>query len=176
MREALSKEIDTMLSLGIIEPSSSPYASPVVMVRKSDNSSRVCCDFRKINRLSVLDAEPMPTADEIFAQLSGCQYFSKFDLSKGYWQVPMKESDEDFTSFTTHRGLYRFTVMPFGLVNAPATFSRIMRKLLNDCIDIHNYLDDVLAHSAEWNQHLSTLREFFVKVREANLTLRPTKC
>jgi len=88
----------------------------------------------------------------------------------------MKDSDKDFTSFTTHRGLHRFTVMPFGLVNAPATFSRIMRKLLNDCIDIHNYLDDVLAHSAEWNQHLSTLREFFVKVREANLTLRPTKC
>ena len=143
MREALSKEIDTMLSLGIIEPSSSPYASPVVMVRKSDNSIRVCCDFRKLNRISVFDAEPMPTADEIFAQLSGCNYFSKFDLSKGYWQVPMKDSDKDVTAFTTHRGLFRFTVMPFGLVNAPATFSCIMRKPLNKTVDIHNYLDDI---------------------------------
>ena len=176
MREALSKEIDTMLSLGIIEPSSSPYASPVVMVRKSDNSIRVCCDFRRLNRISVFDAECMPTADEIFAQLSGCNYFSKFDLSKGYWQVPMKESDKDYTAFTTHRGLFRFMVMPFGLVNAPATFSRIMRKLLYDVVDIHNYLDDVLAHSEQWIQHLCTLREFFVRVREANLTLRPTKC
>lgn len=86
------------------------------------------------------------------------------------------EADKDLTSFITHRGLFRFTVMPFGLVNAPATFSRIMRKLLINTKNLHNYLDDVLAHNAQWEQHLYSLREFFTRVRDANLTLRPTKC
>jgi Reverse transcriptase (RNA-dependent DNA polymerase) len=137
MREAFSKEIDTMLSLGIIEPSSSQYASAEVMARKSDDSIRVCC---RLNRLSVFDAVFMPTVDGIFAQLSSCNYFSKFDLSIGYWQVPMKKSDKDFTAFTTHRGLFRFVVMPFGLVNASVTFIRTMCKRLYDIGDKPSYL------------------------------------
>jgi hypothetical protein len=176
MREMLSKEIDNMLAMGVIEPSSSPYASPVVMVRKADNSIRVCCDYRKLNKVSVFDAEPMPTAEDIFAQLTGCCYFSKFDLSKGYWQVKMKDCDKMYTAFTTHRGLFQFNVMPFGLVTAPAVFTKIMRKLLGGAECVHNFLDDVLAHTPTWQQHLSVLRDLFVRIRAANLTLRPTKC
>ena len=176
MRETLDREIDSMLTMGVIEPSTAAYASPVVMVKKPDGSTRVCVDYRRLNKITVFDPEPMPSAEEIFAKLSSDRYFSKFDLSKGYWQVPMREQDKDLTTFVCHRGLFRFTVMPFGLVNAPATFSRLMRRLLRNTQNLDNYLDDVLTHNQTWCQHLNTLREFFHRIRQAKLTLRPTKC
>jgi len=124
----------------------------------------------------IFDPEPMPQMRDIFAELSGSRFFSKFDFCKGYWQIPMCDEDKDLTAFVTHRGLFRFNVMPFGLVNAPATFSRIMRKLLNGLRDPHNYLDDVLGHTSCWCDHVVALREFFCRVRAANLALKPSKC
>jgi len=138
MKEVLDKEIDMMLKMNVFEPSTSSYASPVVMVKKPDESTRVCVDYRKLNAVTIFDPEPIPNADEIFAKLSGDKYYSKFDLTKGYWQVPMKEEDMDLITFVCHRGLFRFKVMPFGLVNAPATFSRIMKRLLRDSQDLDN--------------------------------------
>ena len=176
MKEVLDKEIDLMLKMNIIEPSAAPYASPVVMVKKPDGSTRVCVDYRKLNAVTVFDPEPIPNADEIFAKLAGSKYYSKFDLTKGYWEIPMCNEDKDLTTFICHRGLFRFKVMPFGLVNAPASFSRIMRRLLRASSGLDNYLDDVLAHSGDWKDHLRSLRDFFERVRQANLTLRPTKC
>ena len=176
MRETLDKEIDNMLAMGVIEESSAAYASPVVMVKKPDGSTRVCIDYRKLNSVTVFDPEPMPTAEEIFAKLAGDRFFSKFDLSKGYWQVPVREDDRDLTTFVCHRGLFRFRVMPFGLVNAPATFSRLMRRVLRDSQCLDNYLDDVLTHTSDWTRHLLALRDFFERIRRANLTLRPSKC
>jgi len=119
LRETLSKEIGNMRGMGVIEGSTAAYASRVVMVEKPDGSKRVCVDYQKLNRVTIFDPEPMPTAEEIFAKLAGDQFFSKFDLSKGYWQVPVREEDRDFTTFICHQGLFRFRVMPFGLVNAP---------------------------------------------------------
>ena len=176
LREQVDKEIDSMIASGIIEPSTAPYASPIVVVRKPDGSNRICVDYRKLNRVTVCDPEPMPQMEEIFAKLSGSKYFSKFDFSKGYWQVSMRPEDRDLTTFVTHRGLFRFTVMPFGLVNAPATFSRIMRRLTCDLQKLRNYLDDVLSHAKDWDDHVQRLRQFFSKVREANLALKPSKC
>ena len=93
MRESLDREIDSMLAMGVIEASAAAYASPVVMVKKPDGSTRVCVDYRKLNSITIFDPEPMPTAEEIFAKLAGDRFFSKFDLSKGYWQVPVREED-----------------------------------------------------------------------------------
>jgi len=176
MRETLERELDSMLAMGVIEESTAAYASPIVMVKKPDGSTRVCIDYRKLNSVTVFDPEPMPTAEEIFAKLAGDRFFSKFDLSKGYWQVPVREEDRDLTTFICHRGLFRFRVMPFGLVNAPATFSRLMRRVLCDSQGLDNYLDDVLAHTTDWNRHLWALRDFFERIRRAKLTLRPSKC
>jgi len=162
--------------MGVIEPSSAAYASPVVMVKKPDGSTGVYIDYRKLNSVTVFDPEPMPTAEEIFAKLAGYRYFSKFDLSKGYWQVPVHEEDRDLTTFVCHRGQFRFRVMPFGLVNVPATFSRLMRRVLRDSQSLDNYLDDVLSHTPDWDRHLITLRDFFNRIRQAKLTLRPSKC
>lgn len=176
MREMVNQEIDAMLKADIIEPSTAAYASPIVVVRKPDQTLRICCDFRSLNKATIFDPEPMPQAEEIFAELSGCQYFSKFDLSKGYWQVPMKFEDRDLTTFVTHRGLFRFKVMPFGLVNAPASFSRMMRRLIDGLSNTHNYLDDVLVHTSAWERHLYSVRDFLERVRQANLSVRPSKC
>jgi len=105
LRDTLDREIDNMLAMGVIEESTAAYASPVVMVKKPDGSTRVCVDYRKLNSVTVFDPEPMPTAEEIFAKLAGDRFFSKFDLSKGYWQVPVREEDRDLTTFICHRGL-----------------------------------------------------------------------
>ena len=164
-----------MLAMGIIEESTAAYASPVVMVEKPDRTKRVCVDYRRLN-FTVFDSDPMPTSEEICAKLSGDRFFSKFDLSKGYRQVPMREQDRDFTAFICHKGLFRFRVMPFGLVNAPATFSRLMRRILRNTQSTDNYLDDVLAHTPDWPRHLAALRHFFECIRKANVTLRPSKC
>ena len=176
MKQVFDKELDTMLRMNIIEPSTANYTSGVVLVKKPDGSTRVCIDYRKLNNITIFDPEPMPTAENIFVKLTGDRFFSKFDLSKGYWQVPMKPEHKDYTTFICHRGLFRFNVMPFGLVNAPATFSRLMRKLLaaSDCLD--NLLDDVLGHTKTWDEHLMVLRDLFERCRKANLVLRPTKC
>ena len=146
------------------------------MVKKSDGSYRVCSDFRKLNRITVFDAEPIPTAADIFSKLSECQYFSKFDLCKGYWQIKIKEEDKEFTSFTCHKGLFQYNVMPFGLVNAPATFNRMMRRLLQNEQTLSSYFDDVLSHTGSWDTHMTSLQEFFTRIRNAHLTLKPSKC
>ena len=179
MRQKLSEEIDSMLKLGVIEPSTAPYASPIVIVNKSgvDKAIRVCCDNRMINKITVFDPEPMPTAEEIFSELNSCQYFSKFNLAKGYWQVPMKsEFDEDVTTITTHRGLYRFLVMPFGLSNSPATFSRIMRRFLANSHNLCKYLDEVLTPTKDWQTQMSALRDLFTRARQGKLSIRSSKC
>ena len=131
-QETIKKEIDTMLKLGVIERLESKYASPIVLVRKKDGSNRFCVDFRKLNRVTVFDPEPIPIADNLMAQVAKAKFFTKMDLTKGYWQIPIAHSDRDKTAFITSEGLYHFTVLPFGMVNAPATFTRMMRKLLDN--------------------------------------------
>jgi len=150
LRKTLSKEIGNMRAMGVIEKSTAAYASPVVMVKKPDGSKRVCVDYRKLNRVTIFDLKPMPTAEEIFAKLAGDQFYSKFDHSKSYWQVPVREEDRDYTTLICHQGLFRFRVMPFGLVNAPATFSRLMRRVLRNTQRLDNYLDGVLTHTPDW--------------------------
>ena len=169
MQKEVEKELDNMLKLSVIEPSTSAYASPIVIVRKPDGSNRVCVDFRKLNKVTVFDPEPMPQPEQIFAKLEKDQYFSTFDVTKGYWQIPVNEEDKAFTAFVTHKGLHQFKVMPFGLVNAPATFNRAMRKLLYGNEHLDNYVDDVLAHTPTWNDHLQCTRDFLTRVRNAQL-------
>ncbi|XP_033761705.1 uncharacterized protein LOC117343459 [Pecten maximus] len=176
MKKTIQDEVKKMLKMGVITPSESPYSAPVVIVKKKDGSNRFCIDYRQLNRVTIFDAEPMPNADDIFARLSGHRYFSRLDLSKGYWQVPMAQSAKQKTAFSTPVGLFEFSVMPFGLVNAPATFCRIMRKLLKDMTGIESFIDDILVYTRTWEEHVSVLRALFQRLRGARLTARPTKC
>ncbi|KAJ8044259.1 hypothetical protein HOLleu_11669 [Holothuria leucospilota] len=172
----IKEEVETMLKMEVIEKSESPYASPIVLVRKPDGSNRFCVDFRKLNKITVFDPEPIPNPDELMRKLANSMYFTKIDLSKGYWQIPVQKDDRPKTAFITSHGLYQFKVLPFGLVNAPAAFTRMMRKLLEGELNVINYIDDILIHTESWEEHLSTLESIFLRLRNAGLTARPSKC
>lgn len=176
LREQVTKEVRKMIDLDIVEPSSSPYASPVVMVKKKDGAIRFCCDYRRLNQVTVTDAEPIPDPEEIYSKLANDQFFTKIDLTKGYWQVPLTEEAKPLTAFVTPDGLFQFKAMPFGLVNAPASFSRIMRDLLRGLDNVDNFIDDILIHTATFDEHLKTLRRVLERLKTANLKVRPTKC
>lgn len=175
-RESLKKDIKEMEKMGIIRKADSPYASPVVIVRKPDGSNRICIDYRKLNRVTVFDGEPTANADDIFAKVGKDKYFSTLDMSKGYYQIKMADEDIMKTGFVTPDGCYIFQRMPFGLVNSAATYNRMMRKMLNglECVD--SYIDDIIVHTETWEEHIKILEELFRRIKEANLTVRPTKC
>ena len=144
-KEAAEKEIEGMLANGIIEPSESPWSSPIVLVAKKDKNVRFCVDFRKINECTQKDAYPLPNIADCLDSLSGSLYFSTLDLASGYWQVEMDEEDKPKTAFVTHKGLFQFKVLPFGLTNAPATIERLMELVMRGlqwerCLV---YLDDI---------------------------------
>ena len=172
-------QVQQMLSSRIIRPSNSPWASPVVMVRKKDGSLRFCVDFRQLNAATVKDAHPLPRIDDLLDALHGAKWFSTLDLKSGYWQVPIAEQDKEKTAFRTSSGqLFEFNQVPFGLCNAPATFSRLMDRVLaglhwETCLF---YLDDIIVFSSTWEEHLARLREVFERLRHAKLKLGATKC
>ena len=175
-RETVQAEIQKMIQLGVVEPSNSPYSSPVVLVPKPDGSKRFCIDFRNLNKVTVYEAEPMQTQDDIFSKLSSDNYFSRVDLTKGYWQVPMACSAKEKTAFATPEGLWQFTTMPFGLVQGPAVFTKLMRRVFRDVPNVDNYLDDILVHTKTWEEHVKTIEVVLEKLRESGLTARPSKC
>ena len=172
-------QVQQMLSSDVIRPSNSPWASPVVMVRKKDGSLRFCVDFRQLNDATVKDAHPLPRIDDLLNALHGAKWFSTLDLKSGYWQVPIAEQDKEKTAVRTSSGqLFEFNQVPFGLCNAPATFSRLMDRVLagfhwETCLF---YLDDIIVFSSTWEEHLARLREVFERLRHAKLKLGPTKC
>ena len=164
------------MDLGIIRESISPYASPVVIVKKSDGSNRVCVDYRKLNKLTVFDPEPMPTAEELFQKTGNDKFFSKIDLSKGYWQIKVAEEDVPKTAFVTPDGHWEFLRMPFGMVNRSVTLKRGLSRNLKDVDNVLFYWDDILVHTSSWEDHVKTLRELFQRLKKADLTIRPSKC
>ena len=172
LKESLEQEVETMLQMGIIEPADSPYGHPVVMVKKPDGSNRFCIDFRRLNTVTVFNPEPMPDPKDLFATLSKSKFFSKLDMTKGYWQIPMRDCDKDKTAFLTPSGQYRFKYMPFGLVTAGAQFTKMMRSVLLGIPHVVHYIDDVLIHTETWEEHVETLRKVLQRLREVNLAAR----
>ncbi|VDI14168.1 Hypothetical predicted protein [Mytilus galloprovincialis] len=173
------EEIRKMAEIGIIEPSSSAWCAPIVMVTKKDGSIRFCCDFRKINHVTIKDCQPLPRIDDSLAALSGCRWLSTCDLKSGYWQVSVAKEDKHKTAFAIEGGgFWQFKVMPFGLCNSGATFERLMEKVLAGlswkiCL---LYLDDIIIFSKTFDEHMDHLDQVFNRLGEANLKLSPKKC
>lgn len=136
-----------MRTQGVIEESKSPWISSAVLVRKKDGSIRFCVDYRKLNVVTVKDSYPLPRIDDILDQLSGNVWFSTLDLKSDYWQLGIRPQDKDKTAFSIGNGLWQFNVMPFGLCNAPATFERLMERVLHRLLSkiCLVYLDDVIV-------------------------------
>ena len=175
-KEIVKEEIDKMLELGIIRKSTSNYSSPVVLVPKPDGSWRFCIDYRKLNKLTKSDSYPLPNIQDCLSRMQGAKYFAKFDLAAGYWQIPMAEEDIEKTAFITPFGLFDFLVMPFGLKTAPATFQRMMDRLLANIDKVVVYLDDVLVYGDTIEEVIRISSEVFDKLNDANLKLRAKKC
>ncbi|UYV71143.1 hypothetical protein LAZ67_8001868, partial [Cordylochernes scorpioides] len=177
-RQAIQTEVDKMLDAGIIRHSESPWSSPVILVKKKDGNWRFCVDYRRLNKVTKKDVYPLPRIDDTLDSLKGAKFYSSMDLCSGYWQIEVDEADREKTAFITPDGLYEFLVMPFGLCNAPATFERMMDKILKGlkwtmalC-----YLDDIVVYSKSFNEHLHRLEIILQCLDKAELRLNPKKC
>ncbi|KAJ8280686.1 hypothetical protein GJAV_G00057760 [Gymnothorax javanicus] len=166
-----------MLKLGVIEESHSSWSSPMVLVPKPDGSLRFCNDFRKLDEISRFDAYPMPRVDELIERLGPTRFLSTLDLTRGYWQITFTPQSRVKMAFVTPDGLFHYRVMPFGVHGAPATFQRLMDRVLRP----HQkyavaYLDDIVVHSPDWDTHLTQLEAVLTTLRKAGLTANAIKC
>ena len=177
LRTKVDQLVQEMLEQRVIEPSESPWVSPIVLVQKRDGGVRFCVDYRKLNQVTKLDEFPLPRIDDTLDLLTGSRHFSTLDLASGYWQVEMEPSSKEKTAFTTYSGLYQFRKMPFGLVNAPATFQRLMEVVVaglahSVCVV---YLDDILVVGKTVSERNSNLTQVLQRLRSAGLRLQPKK-
>ena len=177
--EEVRRYLKEMLDIGAIRRSNSPWASPVVLVRKKDGSLRFCIDPRKLNAQTVKDAYSLPHIEDALDSLNGVYIFTSLELKSGYWQVELDEESIPLTAFTVGPlGFYECVRMPFGLTNAPATFQRLMELCLGElhldwCII---YLDDIIIFSKNPDDHITRLEGIFEKLAKAGLKLKPSKC
>ena len=173
----MDEMVKEMIDQGVVQPSHSPWASPIVLVKK-DGGTCFCVDFRRLNAITKQDVFPLPRIDDTLDLLSSAKYFTTLDLASGYWQVKMAPESQEKTAFTTYSGLYEFTVMAFGLCNAPTTFQHLMETILaglarKTCMV---YIDDILIFSKTFEEHLTHLEEVFNRLRQAGLHLKLKKC
>lgn len=177
-KEVVRNMVSELLENGIIQPSTSQYASPVVLVRKKTGEYRLCIDYRALNKKTVRENYPMPLIDDQLDMLAGHQYYTTLDLASGYYQVPIRENDQHKTAFVTPEGHFEFTRMPFGLANAPATFQRIMNQVLGSARhkEALAYLDDVIIPAKDFSEGLLRLENVLKMFSKAGLTLKLSKC
>ncbi|KII63031.1 Retrovirus-related Pol polyprotein [Thelohanellus kitauei] len=167
-----------MLQNGIITPSNSPWSSPLVVVPKKNGDIRLGVDYRKLNNVTKQDAYALPRIDATFHTLAGSTVFSTLDLYSGYWQIHLDEHDMEKTALPSPIGFYEFSVMPFGLKNAPATCQRLMNNAFGNLDRYHAlvYLDDIVIFSNDYASHLKHFKSVYCLLKSMNLKLRMEKC
>lgn len=154
-KEFFEEKIADLQEKGYICESNSTFASPLVLVKKKNGSTRICVDYSQLNKITIKDQFPIPLINDTLDTLQNARWFTKLDLTNGYWQIPVRKEDRWKTAFKTHRGLYQWNVMPFGLCNAPATFQRTMNNLLRNYNAKFTmcYLDDIIVFSKDITTH-----------------------
>lgn len=174
----VEKQLENMLAQNVIQPSKSPWNFPLVIVKKKDGSLRLCVDYRALNNITIKDKFPLPNIDESLLKMSGTRYFTSMDLKSGYWQVAMDPESIPKTAFSTGLGHFEFTVVPFGLTNAPSVFQRLMNYLFLDQLNSEMlvYLDDLILLGKDIGHHDTIVRRALSKLRSANLKVKLEKC
>ena len=182
VRQEIARQIEKMQQAGVITPSNSPWSSPVVLVRKKDQTHRFCVDYRRLNSVTKADTFPLPRIDDLLDQLGWCRCFSTLDLAAGYWQIRVHPDSREKTAFATQQGLFEFRVLPFGLTNAPACFQRLIQQVLLGLNPTEGpdfvaaYIDDIIIFSVDLKQHLEHLQLVLQRIMSAGLKLQPSKC
>jgi hypothetical protein len=174
----LKKQIEELLSKGFIRPSSSPWGAPTLFVDKKDGSKRLCIDYRSLNEVTIKNKYPLPRIEDLFDQMIGAKVFSKIDLRSRYHKLKIRMEDIPKTASTCRYGLYEFTVMSFGLTNAPAYFMYLMNKVFIEYFDkfVVVFIDDILVFSRSEEEHEEHLRLVLQKLREHQLYAKFGKC
>jgi hypothetical protein len=174
----LKKQIDELLEKGYIRPSTSPWVAPVLFVEKKGGTRRMCIDYRALNEVTIKNKYPLPRIEDLFDQLRGASVFSKIDLRSGYHQLRIRPLDILKTTFITKYGLYEFTVMSFGLKNAPTFFMNLMNSVFMDYLDkfVVVFIDDILIYSQSEEEHAGHLRMVLQRLRENQLYAKLSKC
>lgn len=178
IKKQIERELDDMLSKDVVEPSHSPWCSPIVLVKKADGTNRLCLDSRQLNKVTRRDTYPLPRVASIIDNLRNAKFLSTIDLKSAFWQIELEESSKEKTAFAVPgRGLFHFKVMPFGLVNASQTQQRLMDMLFH-VLDgkVWAYLDDIVVCSETFEEHLNILRQVMDILKDAGLTINVEKC
>jgi Reverse transcriptase (RNA-dependent DNA polymerase) len=174
----IESEVQRMLDMDVIEPASGPWSAPVVLVPKPDWTILFCIEYRRLNAVTQNDSYALPRFDDCLDSLGEARYFTTLDDNCGYWQVEVNEDDRTKTAFTSHKGLYQFKRMPFGLMTAPATFQRAIDIALSSvrfqCA--LTYLDDIVIYSPTLDEHLLDLSRVLILLKDAGVSLKRSKC
>lgn len=177
-KEEIEKQVHDMLNADLIRPNTSPFSSPVLLVKKKDGNWRFCTDYRALNAATVKDRFPIPTVEDMLDELYGASYFTKLDLRAGYHQVRVNSPDIPKTAFRTHNGHYEYLVMPFGLCNAPSTFQAIMNSIFRPHLRkfILVFFDDILVYSPTWDKHLVHVKQTLAILKQQQFFVKASKC
>ncbi|MCI00567.1 RNA-directed DNA polymerase (Reverse transcriptase), partial [Trifolium medium] len=174
----LKKQLEELLEKKFVRPSVSPWGAPVLLVKKKDGSMRLCVDYRQLNKVTIKNKYPLPRIDDLMDQLVGSRVFSKIDLRSGYHQIRVKDDDIQKTAFRTRYGHYEYSVMPFGVTNAPGVFMEYMNRIFHTYLDqfVVVFIDDILIYSKSEEEHAEHLRIVLQVLKEKKLYAKLSKC
>ncbi|XP_041947558.1 uncharacterized protein LOC121708759 isoform X4 [Alosa sapidissima] len=175
-RAIMTSEVQYLVDHGFAEPSSSSWSSPCILIPKPDGTFRFCTDYRKVNAVTKPDSFPLPRMEDCVDRVGSARFVTKLDLLKGYWQVPLTSRAAEISAFVTPDCFMQYSVMAFGLRNAPASFQRLMGIVLAGVQNCEVYLDDIVLHSFSWPSHLELIHTVFHRLQDASLTLNLAKC
>uniref|UniRef100_A0A8R7TIJ4 Reverse transcriptase domain-containing protein n=1 Tax=Triticum urartu TaxID=4572 RepID=A0A8R7TIJ4_TRIUA len=177
-KDEIEAQVKEMLRLGLIVSSNSAFSSPVLLVKKKDQTWRFCIDFRHLNAITLKTTYPMPVIDELLDEIAGSRWFSKMDLRAGYHQIRLRPEDEHKTAFKTHNGHYQFRFMSYGLAYAPATFQGVVHVVLRPVLrkGVLVSMDDILIHSEDLDTHKQLLTQVLKLLNQYSLKAKRTKC
>ena len=175
-KRLMRQEVKYLLDNGLAVPSTSPWASPCILVEKEDGTPRLCTDYRRLNQVTVEDPYPMKRIDDLLDEVSAARFLTSLDLLKGFWQVSLTDRAQEASAFVTPDGHYSYCVMPFGMRNSSATFQCLVDRLVSGLEGVTAYIDDLLVYSNTWEEHVERLRALFSRLLESSLTINLAKC